>query len=60
MPTHIENLLMLWRLPFNIQQMSFLKKEFHPNSNNSPNSNFLLYAMQVLPQLHAEHSSSLS
>ena len=31
-PTYIENLLMLWRLPFNIQQMSVSKKEFHPNS----------------------------
>ena len=31
-PTYIGNLLMLWRLPYNIQQMSVLKKEFHPNS----------------------------
>ena len=32
MYTYIGNLLMLWRLPYNIQQMSVLKKEFHPNS----------------------------
>ena len=31
-PTYIGNLFMLWRLPYNIQQMSVLKKEFHPNS----------------------------
>ena len=30
--TYKGNLLMLWRLPYSIQQMSVLKKEFHPNS----------------------------